>query len=391
MMIFFHSQTTIQNVQTQLLELSQVVSNLKYHRISQKQGQLVEEATLVERFKVRDVPETRHHQCLSKKYDEVLPSAAVIIPFHNESAEILSRTIKSILTRTPPHLLDEIIIVDDYDPQNLDEIIKFHPKVTVIHNGKREGLIRSKITGANAAKSSVLIFLEAHCECNKDWIQPLLQAIKEDPMTVAIPVVDVIMDSDYKYAAGGVARGGFNFNLDYKWISLKAGLSQGPTDYIANPCMSGGLFAMSMKWWKILGKYDEGMDIWGGENVEISIRAWTCGGKLLLIPCSRVGHVFRVGWFPYTWGDLGHSRTILRNKARLAEVWLDEYMPYFYKLHPLAKEIDIGDLSERLQIKKKLQCKGFQWYIDNVYPELRELQEVQIEMAKRATNDSVSI
>ncbi|MCJ8730332.1 hypothetical protein PDJAM_G00183200 [Pangasius djambal] len=129
----------------------------------------------------RGVPDTRHDHCRHKQWRTDLPASSVVITFHNEARSALLRTVVSVLKKSLPHLVKEIILVDDYSDNPEDgALLGKIEKVRVLRNDRREGLMRSRVRGADAATASVLTFLDSHCECNEHWLEPLLERVAED-------------------------------------------------------------------------------------------------------------------------------------------------------------------------------------------------------------------
>ncbi|KAI4817444.1 hypothetical protein KUCAC02_010845 [Chaenocephalus aceratus] len=326
----------------------------------------------------RRLPEARHPECFGEQYSESLPSTSVVICFHDEAWSTLLRTVHSVLDTAPKQYLQEVLLVDDMSQHGhlksvLSEYVSHLDGVRLIRSTKRLGVGGCRTLGAARAAGEVLVFMDSHCECQKGWLEPLLERVAQDRTRVVSPIMDVIDWQTFQYnATQWPVRGVFDWRLDFHWESKPELQEKDPDSAVRpvqSPVLGGGVVAIDRHFFQSVGAYDPGMLLWGEEQIELSIRVWSCGGSLEVVPCSRVAHLDH-HHLPYSFPD---DELIQRNKIRVADTWMDAYRKIFYRRDTLAhfiRQSESPNITERLRLKRSLGCRNFHWYLTTVYPQL---------------------
>ncbi|XP_058161713.1 polypeptide N-acetylgalactosaminyltransferase 18 isoform X2 [Dasypus novemcinctus] len=272
----------------------------------------------------RPLPDLRPSGCRNLSFPDSLPEVSIVFIFVNEALSVLLRSIHSAIARTPSHLLKEIILVDDNSSNEelKDKLTEYVDKVNgqkpgfikVVRHSKQEGLIRSRVSGWRVATAPVVALFDAHVEFNVGWAEPVLTRIKENRKRIISPSFDNIKYDNFEIEEYPLAAQGFDWELWCRYLNPpKAWWKlENSTAPIRSPALIG-CFIVDRQYFQEIGLLDEGMEVYGGENVELGIR------------------------------DSG---------------------------------IDIGDITARKALRKQLQCKTFRWYLVSVYPEMRMYSDI---------------
>ncbi|NXX11751.1 GALT5 acetylgalactosaminyltransferase, partial [Podargus strigoides] len=321
----------------------------------------------------RAVADTRPAGCSEQWVHDDLPTTTIIMCFVDEVWSTLLRSVHSVLSRSPPHLIEELILVDDFST-------KGRPLHSPLSRSRSLSYRAAAVTAGTARFAHRGCFVPVRRLAGGPQSHPTRVsaghpgsgacACRESrPSLCIIPVF-----SPFSYmTVDNFQRGIFTWPMNFGWRQIPQEVIEKnkikETDIIRCPVMAGGLFSIDKKYFFELGMYDPGLDVWGGENMEISFKVR--GSRQPVPPAWRgVGHIFRND-NPYSFPK-DRVRTVERNLARVAEVWLDEYKELFYghAYHLVQKNLDVGDLTQQIQLRKRLQCKSFRWYLENVYPDL---------------------
>lgn len=119
----------------------------------------------------------------------------------------------------------------------------------------------------------------------------IVDLILHDPKTIAVPVIDILEKKTFEYkSSGDGTRGVFDWNFDFHELPRFPGNQPQLELPFDNPIMQGSAFAIRKDYFHHLGGFDEQLIKGRGDNYELSLKTWLCGGLVITAPCSRVGH-----------------------------------------------------------------------------------------------------
>lgn len=234
-------------------------------------------------------------------------SASVVISALNEGAR-LAETIDSILSaRAVP---TEIIVVDDGSADGCSAPLvgrKWRDTEVRIFRREHLGIAPARNFGANLARLPFLVFIDAHCSVDADWLDPLLALLPADRPAVAVPTVANTAAADERGCGARIV----NDLFAYRWDAPPA---VGVTEVGVAP---GGCFAIARNAFLDMGCLGA-MSDFGFEDVELSLRSWRFGLPILGTSDSVVTHDFRK-YSPYA----RNNKTWLANIILTALLHLD--------------------------------------------------------------------
>ena len=266
---------------------------------------------------------------------------SIIIPARNE--EFLRRTIEDILQNIEGET-EIIAVCDGYWPS---PAIQDHPRVTLIHNTEPRGQRGAQNQACRLSRAKYVMKVDAHCAFDKGFDTKMMAEMQDD-MTM-VPVMRnlhafnwVCQDCGHSRYQGpsGVCKecGGATYK-EIKWIGKSNPQStsycfdttlhfqyfnefkkrpEGKGDLTESMSLQGSCFMMTREnYWK-WNVCDESWGSWGQQGVEVALKTWFNGGRVICNHKTWYAHMFRTqgGDFSFPYENPESKIKKIRQKSR---------------------------------------------------------------------------
>lgn len=256
---------------------------------------------------------------------------SILIPARNEMW--LSRTVQDILENIEGDT-EVIVIADGSWP---DPPINDHPRVHLIYHPVSIGQRAATNEAARISQAKYLIKCDAHCAFDKGFDVKLMADMQDDwtmvPIMRNLHAFDWVCDNcgDRRYqgptpTSCAKCDNKTSFHRDVRWIAKNNPQSttycfdsephfqyfndfKSRSEYKNNipltetMSLQGSFFMCTRKKYHELNLCDEAFGSWGSQGIEVAVKTWLSGGRVVCNHKTWYGHMFRTQGgdfgFPY--------------------------------------------------------------------------------------------
>ena len=311
--------------------------------------------------------DARSDRCRRQRYVNVERLTATVIvdlPSTGVNLKQFHFTINSLLSGAQA-LVDELIVVSPglqgSVATRLDDYLSSLDVASRLIRNTGAGQVASRIAGAKLAKSPVVVFADWRVLGTVGWLRPLVGALSVEPNAIIVPHLDDASDP------AAFATTPERLLAEYIWplsVRMIENATAVPTTHglYRSPALRGDLFAVRRSFWQQLGGYDD--ELVGdpvAANLELSIRAWQCGGgdsgggsgSILMHRCSHVG--------------VRNLREVVHvvepnSVKHIARLWFRDWQ----KILVTSVDIATDDLSSADAAEKHENCRSIETYFNDV-------------------------
>lgn len=214
----------------------------------------------------------------------VSKKVSLVIPCRNEHPN-LEPMFNSLKKTVYPNLA-EIIVVDDGSEDEgtafLKDVTTWNGWCVKLLHTAHQGPSRARNHGAHNSSGEIVIFCDGHLLFDDPfWINKLVASFSDATIGAVCPAI---------YDMGNPNAIGFGGTVDsyltFSWLAQPDAITEVPIG-------PGGCIAIRKDVFQHIGGFEKNFFSWGLEDVEISIKMWLYGYKIVVNPHVAVAHLFR--------------------------------------------------------------------------------------------------
>ena len=268
---------------------------------------------------------------------------SILIPARNEM--FLAKTVEDILNNMRGDT-EVFVLLDGYN----DASIVDHPKLTIVRYSEAIGQRAGTNVLAKLSKSKYLMKVDAHCAFDEGFDVKMMNEMHDD--WTMVPVMRNLHAFDWVCQKCGHREyqgitpttcpdcdNTTDFKREIMWIAKTNPLStsycfdsephfqyfrefksrpEGKGDITETMSLQGSCFMLTRDKYFELNVCDEDFGSWGSQGIEVAVKTWLSGGRVVVNHKTWYAHMFRTkgGDFGFPYPISGRQTAYAKNYAR---------------------------------------------------------------------------